>query len=1440
MALTNLAGLWMLVLIPVLILIHSLHQKSVKKEVTTLFLWEEILKEQKDRVSMTAFLKNRSLIFQILVILCLSLALAGPVLFSKHESTGRHIFLMDTSASMKTLTGEGTRFDKARSHAVELIKDLGNDGRVMIINAGHKPEIAQAFTHDKNLLLSAVEKMMPREVPGSMEKAVYLALSFLPPDEPGKIHVITDGAGYDLAALTRLSDRIVPVMVGGGQKNIAATLFEIRQQPGKKETYEILMEIKNYSAFPLICPVLVRTGDTLIAEHNIGLDSQEKKTLIFPFEGKIEEHITGEIRVDDDLPLDNKVFAVLKDPPKTRVFLVSKGNYFLEKFLSVYPGITVNSSPDIIPASFSDIAERNDIVILDNIEIPKGSRGNFLLLNAVSQDIPVRQTGWVQNPKIIDWNKKNPLTRGISLDGLFIESAMKSEARPPTAVLVEAKETPLVMSFHDEKIKAIIFGFDISKTDLPLRAAFPLLMNNIFEWLHPVSTQFSSAVIKAGQPYEIQLHQGPGEVAVRRPSNTWDKIKKETGVFVYETTDEAGVYKIRENKTSQSFCVNLADEKESDIRMPDEGLILPALKEKMGTGREKSSATPLWRLFLTLAVLMVATETLVFIKKKTPGAIVVKTLLILLLILALADIRLKKVLNQVNLMVCLDVSRSTQPADSSLVKRLLDNIGKQMHKKDTAGLIAFGKEPFVEDEPGPGKIFDELKTAPDKERTNIEKAILAAIGKFPEKGDNKILLVSDGNENLGNAIDAAMLARSLGIEIWSVPLNSWFEGTEVYMESLQTPETLDLYTPFDGRIILSSTAKTSGELILTRDNVLLLKKKTDFSPGKNLITFSDSLETPGVHVYRAIVNAENDTVFENNEYLSFTMTHETPKLLYLSETRPSAFAEALKTQGMEMDFKAQPDLSDSLNAFLGYEAVIIDNVPAVAFSMAEMEHMESFVKDAGGGLILLGGEKSFGAGFYLNTPVENVLPVFMDPPAPLEKPEFCLVLIIDKSSSMSGSIEHNTKLQGAKIASFSVVELLSPMDRIGLLAFDTEFKWVVPIMPAKDRETIAKELSKLSAEGGTDLFPALSHAFDTLKTIDAQKKHVIILSDGETEKADFKTLVSRMAKEGISISTVAVGSGSDRDLMQKIAEWGKGRSWYTNDADRIPRIFAGDTKIAAQAAFVEEVLPTILESKGEMLSGMPLDILPDSDGMAVTYPKPDAAVLFATQKGPLLASRQYGLGRSIAFTGAFTGKWGKKWVEWPHFEQLASQMVKWVKKSEPVSVYTTHIKRNNDTGTLAVDVTDTSGQFINNAGLNLSLLFPSKQKQNFPLRQTAPGRYEADFPAHETGEYYLTLYPAPGTAPNLPTRTFCMGIPYSEEYQSRGVNTALLQTLARATNGRLISITDPPTDLFDHTKQVMGPGKILWPWFVLFFAFIFILDAAWQKALELRRKGQVL
>jgi hypothetical protein len=366
--------------------------------------------------------------------------------------------------------------------------------------------------------------------------------------------------------------------------------------------------------------------------------------------------------------------------------------------------------------------------------------------------------------------------------------------------------------------------------------------------------------------------------------------------------------------------------------------------------------------------------------------------------------------------------------------------------------------------------------------------------------------------------------------------------------------------------------------------------------------------------------------------------------------------------------------------------------------------------------------------------------------------------------------------------------------------------------------------------GGTDLYPALNRVSEVLGGIASARKHVIILSDGETEEADFETLTRTMSASGISISTVSIGKGSHVALMQSIAEWGNGRSYYTDDPNDIPRIFTGETKIISRKMITEKTMRPVLRMPHEIVQGIN-DQLPVINGQIITYPKPGASVLMNTSQGPLLAAWQYGLGRSVAYTSDLSARWGREWVVWEHYGRFVSQMVKWARRKATNQRFAATIHRNGEKGTFTVDITTDENHFVNHLNLSANVLFPSGLDQTISLQQIAPGRYACEFPAQEIGAYFFSIFGHQESYPGFP-QIFGFGIAYTEEFNTSSVNTGLLEDLASATGGRILSIDSIPADLFTATNAVKGSGTPLWPYLKFLFLVLLIAEVAARKLLN--------
>lgn len=617
MQLEFLPGLLTLLAIPLLILIHSLRHRPVKKAVTSLFIWEAVVKEEKSTIYLDALLKNVSLLLQILVIVLLALALSHPAIFVEKAGPEKQIIVLDTSASMKTRTDTGNRFDAAQQKARHLVAAMSDTDSAMIIDAGATPAIVQGFTRDKSRLVQAVDKMAPADARADLGKAVFLALSFVAENRGSRIFLITDGAGTDLASLQEMHPGLKTMLIRGGENNQGIINFTFRPRPGSKQTWDMMVTLKNFSSRSVICPLIIRTGSRVVVDKKIGLDAGEGKTIFHTFEGTVGNTMTAAIRVNDDLSCDDQAVAVFKPTAKTNVFLVSQGNFFLERLLTVMENVIVTTSAQIPRAAFESIAAQNHILIFDNVAPPAKIPGNFIVINAGFPGLPMRLAETVDAPKVTDWHRQSAITANVNFDGLYIRTAKQMIlADPAVAALLESKQTPLISRYYDGRTKAVMFGFDLNDSDLPLRVAYPVLMKNIFQWLHPVTVRFNATHVSAGTPFDIYVPKDATTVAVRNPSGKWEKIIRDRGVFSYEHTKRAGLYKIRVNNNSFYRAVNLFDAAESDInnvrdvgdRPGDGGKILPVELSRQ--------AVSLWSLVFLAGILVLIMETVLWFKRE--------------------------------------------------------------------------------------------------------------------------------------------------------------------------------------------------------------------------------------------------------------------------------------------------------------------------------------------------------------------------------------------------------------------------------------------------------------------------------------------------------------------------------------------------------------------------------------------------------------------------------------------------------------------------------------------------------------------------------------------------------------------------------------------------------------------------------------------------------
>jgi len=562
----NPLGFLLLGLIPILIVIHSLKPKARHVYITTLFLWRQV--EESVKFRFRRFVNNLPLLLQILCIIIAALALSQPTITYRTQKFGNLILVVDTSASMKTKTDEGIRFDKARKMALQLVDELSEDSHMAVISAGYAPELVTGYTADRDLLTQRINKLQPSDAPGKLERALYLAISFLNPEREDWIFVVTDGAGGEYDRIKQFHPRVKPILVEGGNRNIGITKFVFRQELYQKSRVEVLLEIKNFDEKPVVCPVHLAIDNEVLLDKTIGFDAQEKKTLIVPYFGLTTGVAQATLRVTDDFEVDNRAFVVLNQSRETWIQLITKGNYYLEKLLAIYPNFRVNSVQEIIPGSWEEQIKQNEIIILDRISPPSLGRGNFLIIDAFSPDLPIRKIGELKSPRVSDWDRKHPLMDSLDLTGLNIETASLVRNESGFDSVVDSSRSGLVYAYQKKDLKAVFVGFDLNLSDLPLRVAFPVLMNNIFNWLNPKSLDFTTTQIQAGNSMMLDLRPQTTAFSIRTPVGEKEEFSPDSNPFAYNLTNNIGVYRVVEDNKRYKFAVNLVDEQESDIRTP--------------------------------------------------------------------------------------------------------------------------------------------------------------------------------------------------------------------------------------------------------------------------------------------------------------------------------------------------------------------------------------------------------------------------------------------------------------------------------------------------------------------------------------------------------------------------------------------------------------------------------------------------------------------------------------------------------------------------------------------------------------------------------------------------------------------------------------------------------------------------------------------------------
>jgi hypothetical protein len=501
--------------------------------------------------------------------------------------------------------------------------------------------------------------------------------------------------------------------------------------------------------------------------------------------------------------------------------------------------------------------------------------------------------------------------------------------------------------------------------------------------------------------------------------------------------------------------------------------------------------------------------------------------------------------------------------------------------------------------------------------------------------------------------------------------------------------------------------------------------------------------------------------------------------------------------------------------------------------------LKSYVRDHGGGLLVIGGDHAFGPGGYARTPLEDMLPVRMDLRGKSLSASVALMIVMDVSGSMGGGPGGASKMDLAKEAAIAAVELLGEYDQVGVLAFDDHNQWMIQPTFASDLTPIEDAISRMQPGGGTEIYPALKEGFEALVPLDAKVKHIILLTDGEAPRGPYEELAKQMDAAQVTVSTVGIGADADTNLLKELAQLGHGRYYDGNDPFDLPRLLVKETQQVQRAAIVEEDFNPLAVANSPATEGVDFRAAPQLRGYVATTAKPQSSVLLASrQLDPVLAEWQYGLGRVMAWTSDARNLWASRWLEWPEFGRFWAQVVKRTDRPPEDPNRQVTVKIEGDQARITLEAQTGAEQpdrhYLNFLPSEVLLVDPRGTDQRVPLPQVAPGRYETTVPVQAEGVYTLTaIQTDPSGAQASQSGGFV--VPYSPEYGLAGTDRSFLEGLATRTGGKLIS---DPSDAFVHSLPSVGAPRPLWPLLMIALAILLVADVGVRRvrvsAIELK------
>ncbi|MBM4035149.1 MAG: VWA domain-containing protein [Planctomycetes bacterium] len=808
-------------------------------------------------------------------------------------------------------------------------------------------------------------------------------------------------------------------------------------------------------------------------------------------------------------------------------------------------------------------------------------------------------------------------------------------------------------------------------------------------------------------------------------------------------------------------------------------------------------------------------------------ALAVRFVVLGVFIMALADPRAVRTSNVLSVLYALDVSDSMgDTASKKAMEFILRTAGEEKPEKDEAGLLVFARQAMVELPPRVTFPFEAINSRVARDGTNIEKALSLASAMLPDTKQGRIVLVTDGAATEGDLTRVLddLAARQVPVDVLPVEYD---HDREVWLEKLEVPRTVRLGETYEAAVILSSLKAGSGTLVLTENGQKIAEEKVSFEAGKNRYALKLSLREPGLYEYVATIEVPpgEDGWQKNNLAVNHIYLKGKGKVLIVAapdEQRDVVpMVRALRRGQREVEVISGEAFPRDVLALLPYDGIVFVNVPADAFDVVQLKALHDAVYHQGTGFLMVGGKDSFGPGGYHRTPVEEALPVTMEPSQKKVLPKGALVIILHTCEFPEG----NT---WAKRITKEAIRVLSAKDDVGVLLYGMGEQWLFQLTPAGEYERLVLLINKAEPGDMPTFQGTMKMGFDGLKANDASQKHMIIISDGDPSPPT-PALLADFQKSQISVSTIAVfpheGLAST-DLLRRIATATGGRFYHPQDPNLLPSIFIKEAKTLKRSMIDNKTFVPLVDFPSPILKG--ISSFPPLRGLVLTSAKPRANLVLRVPEeediDPVLAVWRYGVGKTAAFTSDLTTNWGADWVNAPLYEPFVNQLLTDIVRPAQQGRLRLHTYAEGSTGVIVVEDFHPEASFLEVAA---QVGGPQDKSATVPLRQVGPRRYQGDFPLWGNGQYHI-MVSGVGTGRNE-RELGRFVVPYSPEYLRFRSNPIAIEQIVKRTGGRLLTSAEKGKDIFLKQKKPRASSESVVDWFLLALACLIPLDVAVRR-----------